>query len=234
MTGEPLRYEQQGDVAVLRLDDGRANAISHEVLGALDAALDRAEKEARCVALLGRPGRFSAGFDLKVMGEGPEAAGKLVGEGARMLLRLYELPLPVVVGCTGHALAMGSLLLLAADSRIGIRGDFKIGLNEVAIRMTLPVFAVELARARLSKRHFQRATIQAEIYDPEGAVDAGYLDRVVAPEELQEAVLAESARLAELPRRAFAETKIRARHDTLRFIRETLDADLASFGGARD
>ena len=229
MADEILQYEQEGDVALLRLDDGKANAISHEMLAALHGALDRAEKEARAVVLLGRPGRFSAGFDLATMGAGPEAAQKLVGGGAELLIRLYELPLPVVAACSGHALAMGSLLLLASDSRIGVRGGFKVGLNEVAIRMVLPLFAVELARARLSKRHFQRATIQAEIYDPEGAVDAGYLDSVVEPGDLVEASLAEASRLAELPRTAFAETKLRARRETLRFVRETLEADLATF-----
>lgn len=225
-----VKYEQEGDVAVLRLDDGRANAISHQVIGALGHALDRAEKEARSVLLLGRPGRFSAGFDLGTMGEGPEAATELVGAGARLLLRFYELPLPLVAGCTGHALAMGALMLLASDSRVGARGDFKIGLNEVAIRMVLPLFGVELGRARLSRRHLQRAVVQAEIYDPDGAVDAGFLDRAVAPEALQEEALAEATRLAQLPRRAFAETKLRVRRPTLETIRATLEDDLASFG----
>jgi enoyl-CoA hydratase len=230
MAKDFVRYEQEGDVAILRLDDGRANAISHDVIRALGGSLDRAEKEARAVLLLGRPGRFSAGFDLKTMGEGPESAAKLVGAGARLLLRLYELPLPLVVGCTGHALAMGSLLLLAGDWRVGAQGQFKIGLNEVAIRMTLPLFGVELARARLSRRHLQRAVIQAEIYDPEGALDAGYLDCVVPAEDLQQVALVDAARLAELPRSAFAETKLRVRRPTLALIRETLDQDLAGFG----
>ncbi len=234
MAEEKVVTEIQGPVAVVRLDDGKANAISSPVVEAVHAGIDRAEKEAQAVLLLGRAGRFSAGFDLGEMGAGPDAVRRLVRAGADLLLRLYLLPLPVVAGCTGHALAMGSLMLLASDSRIGARGDFKIGLNEVAIRMTLPIFGVELGRARLSKRHLQRAAGQAEIYDPEGAVDAGFLDHAVPEETLQDAALAEAARLAELPRRAFAETKLRLRQPTILRIRETLKEDMAGIGAGGD
>lgn len=229
MSDDILRFELDGQVAILRLDDGKANAISPTVLDALNAALDRAEKEARAVALLGRPGRFSAGFDLAVMRQGPEASRALVGGGAELLARMVGSPLPIVAGCSGHALAMGALLLLAADQRIGVEGDFKLGLNEVAIGMTLPQFALELAEERLSRRHLQRSVAQAEIYDPAGAVDAGYLDRLVPAEELEAATLAEARRLTELHPRAFAETKKKLRGAVVERIRTGLKADLASF-----
>jgi enoyl-CoA hydratase len=198
----------------------------------LNAALDRAEKEAGAVILAGRPGRFSAGFDLSSMKAGPDAVRSLVSAGAELLLRLYEAPLPIVAACSGHALAMGAVLLLGADLRIGAAGDFKLGLNEVSIHMTLPVFAVEIARDRLSRRHFQRAVIQAEIYGPDGAVDAGYLDRVVPAERLAEEARAEAERLAGLPRRAFSETKQRVRGASVERIRRSLVEDMESWGGA--
>ena len=229
MSDDILRFELDGQVAVLRFDDGKANAISPAVLDALNAALDRAEKEARAVALLGRPGRFSAGFDLSVMRQGPEASRALVGGGAELLARMAGSPLPIVAGCTGHALAMGALLLLAADQRLGAEGDFKLGLNEVAIGMTLPQFALELAEERLSRRHLQRSVAQAEIYDPAAAIDAGYLDRVVPADQLEAATLAEARRLTELHPRAFAETKRKLRGAVVERIRTGLQADLASF-----
>ena len=132
------------------------------------------------------------------------------------------------MACSGHALAMGAVLLLGSDYRIGVAGDFKIGLNEVAIRMTLPHFAVEIARDRLSKRHLQRAVIQAEIYTPEGAVDAGYLDRIVPAEHLAEEAMAEAERLAALPRRAFSETKQRIRAPGAERIRSSLAEEMGS------
>ena len=113
------------------------------------------------------------------MTSGVEAMQGLVRSGAELLVRLYASPLATVAACTGHALAMGSLLLLASDTRIGADGPFKLGLNEVAIGMGLPIFAVELARDRLSPRHFTAATVQGQVFDPAGAVEAGYLDRLV-------------------------------------------------------
>ena len=223
-----VTVESSGDVAILRLDDGKANAISPAVLEAVGAALDQAEQAGQAVLLTGRPGRFSAGFDLGVLREGgPDAARGLVTGGARLAIRLARFPAPVVIGCTGHALAMGAVLLMAADTRIGAQGDFKIGFNEVAIGMTTPVFLLELARQRISKRHFTRATVQAEIYDPAAAVDAGFLDRVVAADSLLDEALAEAKRLAALPRRAYVQTRARARGAALDAIESSVEGDLA-------
>jgi enoyl-CoA hydratase len=224
---DPLSYRLEGDVAVLTMDDGKANALSHEMIGALRKALDRAEGEAGAVALLGRAGRFCAGFDLAVMGGGPEAARELVTAGAELLLRLYEFPRPTVIGAGGHALAAGALLLCAADTRIVARGDFKIGLNEVAIGMSLPIFGVELARDRLSKRHYTAAVLQARLYDGDGAVDAGFADRAVAPDAVARAAIDAAQALSQLSRGAYAGTKQKARAATVARIRESLAEDMA-------
>jgi len=227
MTTASVTYDLDGTVAMIRLDDGKANAISHELLDALHEALDRAESEARAVVIAGRDGRFSAGFHLPTMTEGTEAMRGLVTAGAELLLRLYLFPRPVVVACTGHALAAGALILLVGDIRVGAAGDFKIGLNEVAIGMQLPVFAVELARDRLTPAQFTAATMGARIYSPDEATAAGYLDLVVAPDELLPTATAEAARLAELRTGAYTETKLRARATTVDFARSTLHEDMA-------
>ena len=225
---EFVQYELSGDVAILRIDDGKANALDPAIIDALHAGLDRAEKEAAAVLLTGRPGRFSAGFNLGVLRDGGlDAARGLVTAGAELALHIARHSAPVVIACNGHALAMGAVLLLAADLRIGASGDFKIGFNEVAIGMTTPVFLVEFARERLSKRHLQRATVQAEMYSPESAVDAGFLDRVLAPDDLFAGSLEESKRLAQLPRAAYASTRGRVREAVLEGIEATLADDMA-------
>ena len=224
---DSVRYELRDSVALVRMDDGKANAFSFSLIDALHAAFDRAEKEAKAIAWIGRAERFSGGFDLGVMRSGdPAAVGRLVQAGGRLALRLYESPLPVVIGCSGHALAMGAVALLAADLRIGPLGDWKIGLNEVAIGMTLPTFATELARDRLSVRHRQRAQVLAEVYDGAGAVDAGFLDRAVPAGEVESVAIAEAARLAELHGGAHHATKRRVRGATLEVLRRSLDEDL--------
>ncbi len=231
MPGETVRSELREGVAIVRIDDGKANALSHARIEALEDVLDRAEREAGSVLLVGRPGCFSGGFDLATMRGGPEAARGLVAAGAELFLRLFELPLAVVAACSGHALAAGAVLLLSSDLRLGARGEYKIGLNEVAIGLTLPIFGVELARARLSRRHFERAAIQAEIYAPEAAVDAGFLDRAVDPELLFDVALAEATRLARLPQPAFRDTKLRSHGEIAAGIRATLADDLKRVTG---
>lgn len=228
MTTAAVSYELDGSVAVIRIDDGKANAISHEVLDGLHEALDRAEAEARAVVIAGRDGRFSAGFHLPTMTAGTTEMRGLVGAGAELLLRVYLFPRPVVVACTGHALAAGALVLLVGDVRVGADGDYKVGLNEVAIGMQLPIFAVELARDRLLPTAFTYATMGAQLYGPEEAAAVGYLDQVVPADELVAAATAEAARLGELRTGAFAETKERARTTTADFARATLAEDMAS------
>ncbi len=224
---DSVQYELDRDVAILRIDDGKANALDPVVIGALRDVLTRAEKEAAAVLLTGRQGRFSAGFNLGVLRQGPDEARGLVTAGAELAVQFARHPTPVVIACNGHALAMGAVLLLAADLRIGASGDFKIGFNEVAIGMTTPVFLVEFALERLSKRHLQRATVQAEIYSPEAAVDAGFLDRVLAPDDLFAGSLEDAQRLAKLPRAAFAGTRGRLLKAMLDRIEATLADDMA-------
>ncbi len=225
---DSVQYETSGDVAILRIDDGKANALGPRVLEAIREGLLRAENEAAAVLLTGREGRFSAGFDLSVMREGgADASRAMVAAGAGLALQIARHPTPLVIACNGHALAMGAVLLLAADLRIGASGNFKIGFNEVAIGMTTPIFLLDFARERLSKRHLHRATVQAEIYDPGSAVDAGFLDRVQSPEALHETALEEARRLGQLPRSAFKGTRQLLRGDVLDHIETTLEADMA-------
>ena len=193
-------------IAVIALDDGKMNAISHATIETIHAGLDRALADAGAVVIHGNERALSAGFDLKVMQAGDaDAIGALVGAGGEMLLRLFRHPQPTVVAVTGHALAAGALLVLACDTRIGTPGTAKIGLNEVAIGLPLPDFAVELAVARLSKRFLTRAAIQAEIFDPDGAVAAGYLDRLEP--DCVAAATADAKALAGLSAPAYAATK---------------------------
>lgn len=221
-----VQSETRDGIRVLRLDHGKPNSISTEVARALIAELVVAEKDAKAVVLFGRPGMFSGGFDLGVMKQGPAAAREMVKAGGQLLAAVLDHPKPVVVGCTGHAIAMGAFLVMAGDYRIGARGEFKLGLNETAIGMTLPTFAIETTRLRLSKRHFERAVVHSEIYDPETAVDAGFLDRVVAADVLEGEALAAAKRLGELKQPAFRNNKRLAHGEVAERIRATLDANL--------
>jgi enoyl-CoA hydratase len=218
-------------VTVVRLDDGKVNVISHRAIELLHAALDEAISSGSSVAMIGREGKLSAGFDLTEMTAGAAQAAALVGAGGRLLMRIYGHPQPVVLGVTGHALAAGALLALSCDTRIGGDGPAKIGLNETAIGMGLPHYAVELAEARLAPAHLLRAAVQAEIYDAAGAVEAGYLDRVVPAAELERTVIEEARRLGQLPGGAYRHTKLALHQAMIDRVLERLDDDMRTMTG---
>jgi enoyl-CoA hydratase len=222
-----VHYEARENVALLRLDDGKANAFGYALLDELDAALDRAEREAAAVVIAGRAGRFSAGFDLGEMMAGIDKVRALVGRGAKTMLRLYGLGMPLVAACTGHALAAGAFTLLTCDVRVAAKGAFKIGLNEATIGMPLPIVAVELCRDRLKPEHLLRSTLFGQTVDPEGAVAAGWVDELADEAAVVDTAVARAALLAKLPRPAYAQTKLALRERTIAYVNDTLAMDLA-------
>ena len=164
---ELATYELEGRIATIAMDDGKANAFSIEMLKAVMAALDRAERDEAVVVLTGREKFFSAGFDLEVFSERPHEIVEMLTLGARLSERLLSFPTPVLVACSGHAIAAGTFPALAADLRIGVEGPYKLGLNEVRIGLTVPLYVVELARQRLTPRDYNRSLVTAATYDPE-------------------------------------------------------------------
>lgn len=215
----PVTTTIEDGVAVVRFDDGKVNVLSHEALDGLGAALDWAAADAGAVCIVGREGKFSAGFDLSVMSAGPEAAGNLVSHGIDLLQRIFVHPQPVVAAVTGHALAAGALLVLSCDVRIGADVPAKIGLNETSIGLPLVGFTLELPRERLDPKVLSRATLAAEVYDPHGAVAVGYLDRVVAADRCVDEAVAEARRLAGYEPGSYALTKEALRRPFVERIR---------------
>lgn len=218
-------------VRLVTLDDGKANALNHEVIDALRAELRIAEADSGAMVLAGRPNRFSGGFDLSIMTSGPDQAMPLLKAGAELAMDIYLSRVPVVVACTGHAVAMGAILLMAADLRIGTAGDFKLGMNEVAIGMPVPHFAMTFARDRLSSRWFVQAIQHARLFDPTGAIDAGYLDEVAPADQVVAVATAHAQRLAtDLRAGAFQMTRDIMRAPVATELRAGLATDMATAG----
>ncbi|MFV0455168.1 MAG: crotonase/enoyl-CoA hydratase family protein [Pseudomonas sp.] len=225
-----VAYQLDDGIATLTLNNGKVNALSPAVFEALNAALDRAEQDRAVVILTGQPGILSGGYDLKVMTSGPENAMALVATGSTLSRRMLAHPFPIVVACPGHAIAKGAFLLLSADYRIGIEGAFNIGLNEVQIGMTMHHAGIELARDRLRKSAFHRSVINGEMFDPQGALDAGFLDKVVAPEELMATARAAAAQLQKINMTAHKNTKRKVRKALLETLDQAIALDQQHFG----
>ena len=216
---ELISYHLEDGIATLTLNNGKVNAISPDVIAAFNSALDQAVADRAVVIITGQPGILSGGYDLKVMTSGPKEAVSLVTQGSTLARRLLSHPFPVIVACPGHAVAKGAFILLSADYRIGVDGPFSIGLNEVQIGMTMHHAGIELARDRLRRSAFHRSVINGEMFDPQSAVDAGFLDKVVTAEELQGAALAAARQLKKINMLAHKNTKLKVRKQLL----ETLD-----------
>ena len=220
-----LTYKKIEEISLIRLDDGKANAMGPEMIKELNEAIDKAEEEARALLITGRPGLLSGGFDLTIIRSGDnDAIRSMVKSGAKLLMRIYGFPKPIVMATSGHGVALGGFLLLAADYRFGASGDFKIGLNEVAIGMTLPPFALMLAKARIANQFLTNSAINANMFNPETAKLAGFLDEVSNPSELLSNSIDKTKELARLDLSAFKQTKNDFRSADIQRILANLEA----------
>lgn len=226
MTTELVRYSVQDSIATIRIDDGKRNALSPEMLREIYRALDRAEADRASVVITGRDTVFSAGFDLKVMKRGGVKALRMLGSGYGLPARIMAYPYPVIAACNGHVLAMGVFLMMSADYVIGTRGDFRIAANEVAIGLTIPRVAAAMLRHRLTPAAFQRAVTLSEYFDVEAAMSAGFFDEVVDPGEVMARAQAHATAWRELNLAAHAASKRRIRARLIRKIRRSVPLDL--------
>ena len=222
---EFVTYQSEDNFVVITIKNGKANAISHEVIHGLNRSLDKAQQENKVVILTGQNGIFSAGFDLKVMTKSSESAKELVIKGSKLSLRMLSFPQPIIVLCSGHAIAKGAFLLLSSDYRIGVAGDFKIGLNEVMIGMTMHHAGIAIAKARLSEVYLNRSVNNAEIYNPKEAIKAGFLDVIVPEKELLSTAIKVAEMFSKLNKKAHFETKLKVRKTHLKDLEKSIDLD---------
>lgn len=218
-----VSIDMQEDVALITMDDGKKNAITLEALADLNEALDKAEADAKAVVLAGREGSFCAGFDLATMTSGD--ASKIMplsNGGGKFALRLWSFPKPLVAACTGHAFTIGGIWLCSCDTRIGEQGGFKIGMTETKMGMGLGGWALEPLKARLSQQLWVQSIVQARVYDPEGAIAAGFLDEVVPAGQGVARACAIAAELGALPGKAYEVNKMVTRGDSIATMRADL------------
>ena len=213
-------------VAVIAMDDGKANALGSAMWAELNSALDEAEAADAIVIMTGRDGMMSGGFDLKEMGDGPQDALVLTSKGSKFARRLMAFPRPVIMAAPGHTIAMGAFLALACDYSIIKEGDYKVGLNETLIGMTMHNFGIEMGRYHLANNYFNRCVINGEIFDPKGAMHAGFFDRVVPAEQWEMAIPMAGQKFGQLNAKAFKTTKLRSRKEIFKILDQAIEDDL--------
>lgn len=226
---------RQGRVAVVAMDDGKANALSLEEFESLSVALKEVRaSDAGAMVLTGRPGFLSAGLNLKVLPnlELPELLqvlrrfAQVVGD------ELFMLPLPTIAAVTGHAIAAGAMLALACDNRLLARGAFKFGLNEVPGGLPLPQFGAELMRLSCRPRDVVKLTMHGVMLKPDEVLEHGLCDAVLDPSEVLPAAIAKATALAELPLSAFQATKLTVKGALVEIHRRTFEPEMKALGEA--
>ncbi|MGB9221894.1 crotonase/enoyl-CoA hydratase family protein [Mycobacterium sp.] len=227
----PVSYSRKESIAVITMDDGKVNVIGPAMQQALNEAIDNADRDdVGALVIAGNHRVFSGGFDLKVLtsGEAQPAIDMLRG-GFELAYRLLSYPKPVVMACTGHAIAMGAFLLSSGDHRIAAHA-YNIQANEVAIGMTIPYAALEIMKLRLTRSAYQQAAGLAKTFFGETALAAGFIDEMAMPEMVVSRAEEAAREFAGLHQHAHAATKLRARAESLEAIRAGIDGIEAEFG----
>jgi enoyl-CoA hydratase len=227
----PVTYRHDESIAFITMDDGKVNALGPGMQQALNEALDNADRDdVGAVVISGNDRVFSGGFDLKILtaGEVQPAIDMLKG-GFELAHRLLSYPKPVVMACTGHAIAMGAFLLSSGDHRVAAH-SYNVQANEVAIGMTIPYAALEIMKLRLTPSAYQQAAVLAKTFFGETAVAAGWVDEIVLPEAVHSRAEEAAREFATLNQQAHAATKLRTRAETLSGIRAGIDGMASEFG----
>lgn len=221
-------YQLKDDVAEITMNDGKVNVMSVDMLFDLHQAFEQAETEANVLVLRsGIPGIFSAGFDLKVFAASDvEKSLEMMRAGALLAIKLMALSIPTLGVMAGHAYPMGTFLLLACDFRVGVEGTHRMGLNEVAIKITPPGFAIELARSRIHPAWLNRTVTLGEMFEPHDAVLAGFLDRLAMPDEAERLITHMCAKLAQLHQPSHVAAKRRLRRPTMDAMESAIESEL--------
>jgi enoyl-CoA hydratase len=196
------------DISIITLDDGKANVFSPKMIQDVNECLDKVPTESGAIIITGREGMFSAGFDLKIISAGDiQATMDMTLSGFKLLSRIFSFPRPILAACSGHGIALGTFLLCCCDYRVGVKGDFMIGANEMRTNMVIPIPILELISHRVSASHKYRAILGAEMYSIESGLEAGLIDEVVDPENLMETAMLKAKDLATMGHPSYTLTK---------------------------
>jgi enoyl-CoA hydratase len=224
MTDKLATLSQDEDVSIITLDDGKANVFSPSMISAVNKCLDDVPTEKGSLIITGRTGMFSAGFDLKIISAGDMAATREMSlKGFKLLSRIFSFPRPVLAACSGHGIALGTFLLCCCDYRIGVKGEFLVGANEMRTNMVIPIPILELIKFRIAQPHKYRAVLGAEMYSIENAIDAGIIDEIVEADDLMDTALTKAKDLATLGHPSYTLTKELYIEEPLKKINDAID-----------
>jgi enoyl-CoA hydratase len=230
MSDKIATLTSKDDISIIILNDGKANVFSPKMIQDVNECLDKVPTESGALIITGREGMFSAGFDLKIISAGDiQATMDMSLSGFKLLSRIFSFPRPVLAACSGHGIALGTFLLCCCDYRIGVKGDFMIGANEMRTNMVIPIPILELISHRVTASHKYRAILGAEMYSIQSGVEAGLIDEIVDSKDLMEAAILKAKDLASMGHPSYTLTKELFIREPLQKINDAInDIELAN------
>ena len=208
MSEKIATLKKEEDISILTLDDGKANVFSSKMSQQVNDCLDQVETEKGCLIITGKDGMFSAGLDLKTIQSGDmDLIMEMSANAFKLLARIFSFPRPVIAACSGHGIALGTFLICCCDYRIGVKGDYLLGANEMRTNMVIPTPILELIKFRVNNSHKYRAVLGAEMYTLDQAQEAGLMDDVVSPENLMKVAKEKAKDLASMGHPSYTITK---------------------------
>ena len=224
MTDSIATLSKENDISIIKLDDGKANAFSYDMLSQVNDLLKKVPRDSGALVITGREGLFSGGFDLKTLATGDmEKITKMVQLGYRLLLELFSFDRPIVAAVSGHSIALGLFVTCSADYRIAIDGKYVCQANEVRNNMDIPTQIMEIIRARVNKKYFYSAVFHSDAYSVQDSIEVGYIDEVVSEDQFMQRVMEKAKELATLPHPFYANTKKTAQDDVRQKIADAID-----------
>ena len=224
MTDSIATLSKENDISIIKLDDGKANAFSYDMLSQVNDLLKKVPRDSGALVITGREGLFSGGFDLKTLATGDmEKITKMVQLGYRLLLELFSFDRPIVAAVSGHSIALGLFVTCSADYRIAIDGKYVCQANEVRNNMDIPTQIMEIIRARVNKKYFYSAVYHSDAYSVQDSIEVGYIDEVVSEDQFMKRVMEKAKELATLPHPFYANTKKTAQDDVIQKIADAID-----------
>ncbi len=208
MSEKIATLKKEEDISIITLDDGKANVFSSEMSQQVNECLDQVETEKGCLIITGKEGMFSAGLDLKTIQSGDmDKIIDMSSNAFKLLARIFSFPRPVIAACSGHGIALGTFLISCCDYRLGVKGNFMLGANEMRTNMVIPTPILELIKFRVNNSHKYRAIIGAEMYTLEQAQEAGLMDEVVDPKDLMKVAKEKAKDLSTMGHPSYTITK---------------------------
>ncbi|MDZ7762387.1 MAG: enoyl-CoA hydratase/isomerase family protein [Desulfovermiculus sp.] len=203
-----ITIEDHDIVAILRLNNGRTNAISGQLVHDMGKALAAIKKEYRALVLAGGDKFFSIGLDLPdLLQLDREEMTDFWSAFSQLAFDLFTLQIPTVCALSGHAVAGGNVLALTCDYRMAGPDKKQIGLNEIKLGVPVPYLADIILRQIIGDRSATQMIFEGEFMSFADAHQLGLVDEIFSPETVEEQAIQKAALLAEFPEQAFAALK---------------------------